>query len=388
MGILIYRNCHLGLALAAGAVAVGVLYDASLKTWFNVPYAAITSSANLYLAAALYFIMLLENVLRNQGITNRILKDFNAVLPDVRSVLVIIPALIGLLPSFGGAVFSAPLVKKTAEGLRLSGEHQFMINYWFRHVWEFFLPIYPGVLLAAAIIGVSTREIVVHFFWFGILMLIVGLLFLIRPVKPPAKDISLSQNRKEHFKDLIIVLSPVTSILALVILLRWEVAWAVGLVVGILFLYYRYSFGAMKKAAEAAFNVKIMLIIAGALIFKEMMFQSGAVPAIVAAFEAWEIPGVMMIGTLCLVVSGLTGLPLGAIGAVFPLILSYPPEMHMPLAMVGMVCTAAGHMLTPTHLCLSATLDIFGTTFMKVLPQLILLETIMVSAAFIAYYFW
>jgi hypothetical protein len=125
------------------------------------------------------------------------------------------------------------------------------------------------------------------------------------------------------------------------------------------------------------------------LFFKEMMVQSGAVPAIVASFEELGVTGVMMIGVLSAVVSFLTGSPQGAIGVVFPLILNFAPEMHMPLAMVGLVFAAGGHMLSPMHLCLTATAEFFGTTYAALLPRLLLLTSVMfVSALLLVYYFW
>ncbi|NLI91931.1 MAG: DUF401 family protein [Peptococcaceae bacterium] len=58
------------------------------------------------------------------------------------------PAFLGFLPSLGGAIFSAPLVRESGQRYGLSAEKLTVINYWFRHIWEFSNPIVPAVLLA------------------------------------------------------------------------------------------------------------------------------------------------------------------------------------------------------------------------------------------------
>ena len=50
------------------------------------------------------------------------------------------PMLIGMLPSLGGAYFSAPMVKEATSGIHMSQEEKAFINYWFRHPWEYHSP--------------------------------------------------------------------------------------------------------------------------------------------------------------------------------------------------------------------------------------------------------
>lgn len=59
-----------------------------------------------------------------------------------------LPALVGLLPMPGGALFSAPLVAAVDSDNSLAPAHKAAVNYWFRHVWEYWWPLYPGVILA------------------------------------------------------------------------------------------------------------------------------------------------------------------------------------------------------------------------------------------------
>lgn len=61
------------------------------------------------------------------------------------------PAFLGLLPSLGGARFSAPIVQEASEGIAVDDEQKSAINLWFRHIFEFSNPLMPGVILAAVL---------------------------------------------------------------------------------------------------------------------------------------------------------------------------------------------------------------------------------------------
>ena len=47
-----------------------------------------------------------------------------------------------------GAVDEA--VKEAAADADMRPEHKAFVNYWFRHIWEYISPLYPGIVLAAA----------------------------------------------------------------------------------------------------------------------------------------------------------------------------------------------------------------------------------------------
>jgi len=77
-----------------------------------------------------------------------------------RLSMAVLPAIIGFLPMPGGALFSAPLVDDCDSAQSVSAHRKTAINYWFRHVWEFWWPIYPGVFLAMDIPGLSVSVII------------------------------------------------------------------------------------------------------------------------------------------------------------------------------------------------------------------------------------
>ncbi|GAI37267.1 unnamed protein product, partial [marine sediment metagenome] len=52
----------------------------------------------------------------------KIINNMKNILLDIRWVIVVIPAVIGFLPMFGGALVSAPVVKEITQEMGISNE--------------------------------------------------------------------------------------------------------------------------------------------------------------------------------------------------------------------------------------------------------------------------
>lgn len=132
---------------------------------------------------ALYFVMCLEIELRTGGILDDLVLSLHRLLKSPRLTLAIMPAFLGLLPSLGGARFSAPIVEMTAKGLGLAAEHKANINFWFRHIFEFSSPIIPGMLMACSIANIPFSQLLLHLAWVTPLFFAIGWLVLMRKIK-------------------------------------------------------------------------------------------------------------------------------------------------------------------------------------------------------------
>ena len=122
--------------------------------------------------------MCLEIELRTGGILDDLVRSLHRLLKSPRLTLAIMPAFLGLLPSLGGARFSAPIVEITAKGLNLTAEHKANINFWFRHIFEFSSPIIPGMLMACSIAAIPFSSLLLHLAWVTPLFFLVGWLIL------------------------------------------------------------------------------------------------------------------------------------------------------------------------------------------------------------------
>jgi len=126
--------------------------------------------------------MVMENILRTTGMLKRMVSSLSTAVPDRRFVMAALPAMIGILPSPGGAVFSAPMVEEAAGDAAMAPEQKALINYWYRHIWEYVSPLYPGIILGAGIAGLSTQTLFVVNLPFALSVVVWGALFCFRGV--------------------------------------------------------------------------------------------------------------------------------------------------------------------------------------------------------------
>ncbi len=144
----IHKKLELGHAFILGSVLMGLFFGLRPLSVGIAMVQSIIYPKTLSLAIIVSLILILSNSLEQAGQMQRLLENFKGLISNPKINLVIFPALIGLLPMPGGAIFSAPMVKDLGAGINLSKSKLSYINYWFRHVWEYSWPLYPGILLA------------------------------------------------------------------------------------------------------------------------------------------------------------------------------------------------------------------------------------------------
>ena len=373
----------LSLALFSGAVLLGFwagFTPASVA-------AAIGESAGqwqtLYLILIINLILLISRLMEKAGQLKRIVGSFSGLIRDRRVVSALIPVLIGVLPMPGGALFSAPLVGSATEEHRLSPEHNTIINYWFRHLWEYWWPLYPGFVLAVSLLNVSLWKVMLVQFPLAVFCLIAGGIFLLLPfprLTPPAGGERGKHARaflKEALPIFLVVAviffisvffrilrgagveaslpSGVPLLLGLLVCLAW--------VIGFNHLSVREITAALRDRKFINFTILIVAI----MIFKGVLGRSGVVLAVKDELIAFRIPALLIIVFLPFVSGLITGIAIGFVGLSFPVILplitGQPPLSYLAYAALAYSFGYMGMMLSPVHLCFLVSKDYFGAGF-------------------------
>lgn len=145
--LLLRLRWNFGLIMIIAALFLGSLYRIGFIQQLKVFMKSSIDPVTLNLVFGLVLIMALENIIRKRGVLKRMMEAVVNVARDRRIAMAILPGVIGLLPSAGGAAFSAPMVQEAAADVDIRPEHKAFINYWFRHIWEYISPLYPGVVL-------------------------------------------------------------------------------------------------------------------------------------------------------------------------------------------------------------------------------------------------
>src|SRR4030043_607688 len=152
--LLLRKKLNIGLVMLIAASVLFMLYRMPFISIWKTCKGAVLNDVTIKLILALSFIRILELILREYAVLTDMMSAAKAILKNRKMVIISMPLLIGLMPSIGGAYFSAPMVAETTSDIKMSPEEKSFINYWFRHPWEYILPLYPGIsLVVSATIG-------------------------------------------------------------------------------------------------------------------------------------------------------------------------------------------------------------------------------------------
>lgn len=331
---------------------------------------------------ALYFVMCLEIELRKSGALAGMVHALQKIFSSNRVTLAVMPAFLGLLPSLGGARFSAPIVEEASKGLGLTHEHQAAINFWFRHIFEYSSPIIPGMIMACSIAGVSYSDFIMHLCWLTLLMFSVGWFVLIRPIKADSlKQIKEdSYDHSQGLQDLWLSLSPVILTFILVVFFNLSASVGMGVVTAGLFfvlLFTKREVG-LKDIIWGAIDMKMFFNVLCILYFIQILTVTQVLHEIVVAFQNSPLPVPVIIACVSFIIGILTGMSQGHVAIVMPIVAAMQTG-SLNLAGVAMAFGVAGQMLTPTHMCLVVTIDYFKANFFKTLQPVLRGEIILLT---------
>lgn len=385
--IVLMKKIDIGVTMAIAAVALALFYLIHPWTFLTIIYQSITALSTLNIVFSLLSIMLLAGFMSKEHMMQKMVGALEALVKDARAVMAMLPAIIGFIPIPGGALFTCSLVEEAQKNLNLSPEKKSYINYWFRHIWEFILPVYPGTLLTMEIFDIPYPKLFVNMYPFTLLAMLVGVVIGFRkiPHKSARHDI---KTEKRHWVDLLKGISPVLIAVSLVLAVGLPLSISLGIVVIGLFLIQRYRLREVIRLIKESFTYKPISIVLGVVFFKNVLIESGAVENLAQVFTSFNLPILPVFYILPFFVGILTGNVTGFVGATFPILLGLLPEGDVNIRLVAIAFSSgfAGAMISPVHLCLVLTVQYFQANLEKVLIRVGAGEIWIVILATILYF--
>jgi len=372
--VLLRLRWNFGAVMLLASVGLGALYHIGPTAQLAVLGRSVIDPVTLNLIGGLVLIMVLENIIRNRGLLKQMTETLSRVARDRRVTMAILPGGIGLLPSAGGAAFSAPLVQEAAGDLDISPERRAFVNYWFRHIWEYVCPLYPGIILTAAVTALPLNRVMLSQLPLASAVVIVGALFCFRGVRSGALH---DERRSDDLKDLAVSVLPILASLVLVAVFKLNLSLAMALIVAALFLIYRYRLPEISTAVRQSVSLNVILMVCGIMVFKGMLDASGAIEALPRFFQQSGLPPMAVFFALPFLVGLLTGLTVAFVGSTFPIIVAMTGGHVEPSVITFAFASGfAGVMLSPTHLCYLLTVryfnaDLAGTYRLLYVPTLL-----------------
>lgn len=357
--VLSFRKVNLGFGLLASTFLLGILFHLPVKKIVIDILNAAVDGPTVFLLGAWFSILFFSGLMREAGRMNEIMEGFRHVFRDMRVVVAMLPAMIGLVPIVGGALVSAPMVVEGSDELGLSAERRTFVNYWFRHLWEYVMPTYPGLILAATILGIPVRR----WGWintpFAGMAIVTGIFFGFWGVARSAGSSKVST--KAPVLRLFINLFPLMFALSLTLLFKVELVFAFGVTILGIVILYRIDGRKVFKALKESLSLDLLLTGVVVMSFKKVLESSNGIPAVSGALSASGVPLWLIAMFIPFLVGLMTGLTIAPPAISFPILVPlFSGDVHfldyMMLAFASGIC---GNMISPVHLCLVLTRDYF-----------------------------
>jgi len=365
------------------------------------------------LVALIALIEILGRALKETESLPRLMRSLQELFRDGRVALAGTPAVIGLLPMPGGAMISAPMVEEMSRQATEppSSEQKTLVNYWFRHLWEYMLPVYPGIATAATIWRVDLGWLVWRQLFLTFAALAAGLVFVLGPVRP-ITFVDSNPARSTLRGNLLAVaagLAPVAAIfvvwyglrllgaegLELVVWRPWKgkisllVAIAV-VIIGVV-LYHRLGSSWLARQLRTCMAPDMALLLVGAMVFQAVVESSGAVSAMGCELGSLGAPLAAIVVLLPFAAGLLTGMTIAYVTVAFPLLATLVSCGGPPSAGAMVLAFAAGYtgvMLSPVHICLVLTREYFASDLSRVYKGLMGPQLAVMGTALAAWFLW
>jgi len=378
------------VSVGIGALTLGLWSGHSASGMLAVAWHGMSSTGNLLLLLVVFQVIALSSQMSETGVMDELVAAVRALVSQ-RAAMAALPAVIGLLPMPGGALFSAPLVDSCDVERGVAPALKAQTNHWFRHVWEYWWPLYPGVLLAMKLTRLEVWQFMMMGVPLSICAIAAGYVFLLRRISPEAGDATSERPAGSwtrgirRLASLVLPIALVIGCYAAVRLLYGGVRYVrpqapemnsfvpmiVGLCVAMAVLQWQRPLGAARWAgilvssrAWSMVAIVVMVLVYGAFVEARLPGGEPLVKLMHKEMAQWGIPLTAIIILLPLV-SGLSmGLSAGFVGASFPIVMSLVGDQPSLRTLLSTTVLAYGFgymgmLLSPVHVCLIVTSEHF-----------------------------
>lgn len=368
--ILIRFRVIAGIAVLCGALALAI----SVLPLSNIPglliktlYDYQTLQLLLIIASALA----LSRILEIKGLLTMLAQTLESMGPRV--AITITPSVIGLVPMPGGALVSATAVKDLVARMRLKPAQATFINYWFRHIWEFSLPMYPAIIATSIVLNLTLSTVIVTLLPMLALAVLVGMALNLWILRSKQTTIVKKAKRVETLSHLLSSAWPILAIVVLV--LAGVAAWiAFPATLCVTMIQQKARWSEIKSALRYGLEPRIMLLLVSVMFYKTVIDASASANALIADFEGLKLPLVFIVASIPFIIGLATGLSIAFVGITFPLlaplIVQGTDFNHFAL-LLSYASGIAGLLLSPMHLCLMLSTAYFNARLFDVYRYII-----------------
>jgi len=386
--ILIRLKVRPSLAIFAGSLILSLL----LLSPGSLPghmFHTLIDRQTLTLLAVVASALALSRLMEVKGLLTSLAATMERLGPKIAMHLV--PATIGLVPMPAGALVSATALRDLANRMGLSPERVTFINYWFRHIWETSLPVYPAIIATSVIMSVQLSSVTLTLLPMTALVVALGSVSSYRMLKPIQRYEAKERTSKKSIAyNLLRTSWPILLIVGLV-MAGLDVLIAFPLTLVLLACQQRARWPELKIALKYGADLQILFLLYSIMLFKATIESAGAAYTLFSDMQYIGMPTPVILALLPFLMGFVTGISMGFVGISLPLLVPFialGSQVNSYALMLAYISGYVGVLLSPLHLCLLLSVEYFKASFAKVykliLPPLLAIEAVVVFIYYIA----
>jgi len=353
--------------------------------WQSQPLARTTGYLFVSLTALLLLVNVIGAAMEEIGLSQRLVPAMQGLFRSRRFALALIPLMMGMLPTPGGIMLSAPMVREAGDKIGVERSRLAAINFLFRHQWEPVWPLFPVVPFIQSILGISALTLFCYHIVLSGVGIVGGIIVLLMfgiPLKRPEHR-QVKRHISHNLRDFLHAFWPIA--FTAVLYIAFDLPPAVGIFLAIvgLLMIHKVPLKRWLSVFKAAREPDMVMLIFGALFFKLNLEASGAIGSVVEFLTGAHVPPHLLLFGLPMLVCFTTGVTMPTVAITYPFLIAFigtGSEARMGLEGLAFSGLLFGLWLTPVHLCLTLSASYFQTSLLKIIFML-LLPTIGVAIA-------
>lgn len=361
--VLIRKKVKLSYTLLITAGVLGILSGIGVKSFILSIVHAFTDYSSVSTILSVIMVSILGGLMKCYKILEMVVYSLAKIIKNKKVIIMLIPAMIGMLIVPGGALLSAPFVNDLGEEMHIPKPRRAAINLVFRHISMFILPYSTSLLIVSGSVPqVNIQKVILLNLIFVVSVILLGYFLYLRDVGAGEKDI----RKKEiisSLKNLLIYTSPIY--IPVLLNLFMEIPFYLGLIFSTFTVYLIGDKKDFLKNLKKSLNIDTAIVVIATFIIKGIILNMSSLLEIFSDLFL-QSNSVITIMIVFLASSFLFGFITGNQGAALAIILSMlsgSPIMDSSLDTIiyfSYGCAFIGYFFSPLHLCQAFTLQHMG----------------------------
>jgi integral membrane protein (TIGR00529 family) len=364
--LLIRFKFKLSNTLLMTAGILGIISGIGIKSIGESVLSVVLDKSSLTTILSVIMVTILSGLMKKYGILDKIVESMLYVIHNKKIILMIIPAMIGMLIVPGGALLSAPFINNLGEEMKVSPSRRAAINLVFRHISMFVLPYSTSLLIISGIMPeISIPRIILLNLIFVISMTVIGYYMYIRDITIDTEIHYRKDKKSKYILKLLIFTSPIY--ISVLINIFTGLPFYISLVASVILVYILSDKKDFLSNLIVSFNYQTVMTVVAIFIMKDIILK---MEGLLSVFNSLFLISDSIYATMFIFLISsfffgfITGNNAASLAILLPMIsqLSVSFELLHTFIYFAYGCAFLGYFFSPLHLCQAFTVQHIGTT--------------------------